>query len=135
MKRILLLALAAVLTFSLLPNCSARAEERPVLTIGDVNDRSSARVDGEEQVGLWRYLEDQLGMDIQFVYMTPEDYAAGLLCNAIQHAEAWVNSQIYKIYEDDISVLQEIYKARNEKAHKGQVLERAVSESDDEIPF
>ena len=35
MKRILLLALAAVLTFSLLPNCSARAEERPVLTIGD----------------------------------------------------------------------------------------------------
>ena len=78
MKRILLLALAAVLTFSLLPNCSARAEERPVLTIGDVNDRSSARVDGEEQVGLWRYLEDQLGMDIQFVYMTPEAYAAGL---------------------------------------------------------
>ena len=78
MKRILLLALAAVLTFSLLPNCSARAEERPVLTIGDVNDRSSARVDGEEQVGLWRYLEDQLGMDIQFVYMTPEVYAAGL---------------------------------------------------------
>jgi len=64
-----------------------------------------------------------------------EDYAAELLCNAIQHAEAWVNSQIYKMYEDDIEVLQEIYKARNERAHKGQVPERAVSEPNDEIPF
>ena len=78
MKRILLLTLTAVLTFGLLPDCSVRAEERPVLTIGDVSNRSSARVDGEEQVGLWRYLEDQLGMDIQFVYMTSEAYAAGL---------------------------------------------------------
>ena len=78
MKRILFLTFAAVLTFGLLPSCFVRAEERPVLTIGDVNDRSSARVDGEEQVGLWRYLEDQLGMDIQFVYMTPEAYSAGL---------------------------------------------------------
>ena len=78
MKRILLFTLAAVLTFGLLPACFVRAEERPVLTIGDVSDRSSPRVDGEEQVGLWRYLEDQLGMDIQFVYITPEAYAAGL---------------------------------------------------------
>ena len=78
MKRILFLTFAAVLTFGLLPSCFVRAEERPVLTIGDVEDRSRARVDGEEQVGLWQYLEDQLGMDIQFVYMTPEAYAAGL---------------------------------------------------------
>ena len=74
-KRILLLALTAVLMLSWF---SARAEERPVLTIGDVQNRSSSRVDGEKQVRFWRYIEDQLGMDIQFVYMTPEVYAAGL---------------------------------------------------------
>ena len=43
-----------------------------------MDERSSPRVDGEEQVGLWRYLEDQLGMEIRFVHLTPEAYAAGL---------------------------------------------------------
>ena len=76
--------LALILTISLLLlSCPAAVGEassgaRPVLTIGDVQVRSSARVDGEKQVGLWRYLEDQLGMEIQFVYMTPEAYSAGL---------------------------------------------------------
>ena len=78
MKRIFLLVLAAALTLSWLPSCPARAEERPVLTIGDVSKRSSARVDGDQQVGFWRYLEDQLGVEIRFVYLTDEAYAAGL---------------------------------------------------------
>lgn len=66
MKRILLLTFAAVLTFGLLPSCFVRAEERPVLTIGDTKDRSKERVDGEDQLGMWQYLEDQIGMEIQF---------------------------------------------------------------------
>ena len=78
MKRNLLFALALALTLSWFHARPVRAEERPVLTIGDVQTRSSSRVDGEEQVRFWRYIEDQLGMDIQFVYMTSEVYAAGL---------------------------------------------------------
>ena len=78
MKKTLSLALALTLALSWLCACPARAEERPVLTIGDVQTRSSSRVDGAKQVRFWRYIEDQLGMDIQFVYMTPEVYAAGL---------------------------------------------------------
>ena len=54
------------------------AEERPVLTIGDVRDRSSKRVDGENQLGVWRYLEDLLGVEIQYVYLKPDAYASAL---------------------------------------------------------
>ena len=77
MKKILSFALAALLGLSLL--CPALAEEgRPVLTIGDVNDRSSKRVDGENQLGLWRYLEDLLGVEIRYVHLTPDAYASAL---------------------------------------------------------
>ena len=76
MKRVLLAVLAAVQLMVL--TCPAFAEERPVLTIGDVQDRSSNRIDGENQLGLWQYLEDQLGVEIRFVYLQPEAYAAGL---------------------------------------------------------
>ena len=65
----------------LLPLYSASAsagDDRPVLTIGDVTDRTSSRIDGENQLGLWQYLEDQLGMEIRFVYLTQDAYAAGL---------------------------------------------------------
>ena len=78
MKKTLSRALALTVALSWLCACPARAEERQVLTIGDVQPRSSSRVDGGKQVRFWRYIEDQLGMDIQFVYMTPEVYAAGL---------------------------------------------------------
>ena len=50
MKKTLSLALALTLTLSWLCACPARAEERPVLTIGDVQTRSSSRVDGAKQV-------------------------------------------------------------------------------------
>ena len=76
MKRILSAVLATV-QFMLLM-FPALGEGRPVLTIGDVQDRSSNRIDGENQLGLWQYLEDQLGVEIRFVYLSPEAYAAGL---------------------------------------------------------
>ena len=76
-------SLSLILSVLLLLACPAAVGEasagpRPVLTIGDVHDRSAARMDGDHQLGLWQYLEDQLGVEIQFVYMTPENYAAGL---------------------------------------------------------
>ncbi|WP_287883074.1 hypothetical protein [Paracoccus sp. (in: a-proteobacteria)] len=44
-----------------------------------------------------------------------EEFAAELLCDAIKQAEVWANSEIYKMYEDEISILRKIYKERNEK--------------------
>ena len=93
MKRILLLVLAAALTLSCLPSCPARAEEpRPVLTIGDLTDRSAPRVDGDEQVAFWRYLENMIGMDIQFVHLTEDDYATGLSSGDLPDIVATQNS-------------------------------------------
>ena len=76
MKRILSFFLAAWLLLSVL--CPAFAEERPVLTIGDVNDRTSKRVDGENRFELWKYLEDLLGVEIRYVHLTPDAYAEAL---------------------------------------------------------
>ena len=53
-------------------------EDRPVLTIGDVSDRSSKRVDGENQLGMWRYLEDLLGVEIHYVYLSADVYASAM---------------------------------------------------------
>ena len=72
----LILALSILLTL-ILPG-TAFAEDRVVLTIGDVEDRSGSRMDGDDQMGLWQYLEDQLNVEIKFVYLTPEAYATGL---------------------------------------------------------
>ena len=78
LKRILSIVLAALLILPLACSVALAEEERPVLTIGDVNDRSSKRVDGENQLGMWRYLEDLLGVEIRYVHLTPEAYASGL---------------------------------------------------------
>ena len=76
MKRVLSFILAALLCLLLL--FPAYGEERVVLTIGDTTDRSSNRIDGDNQLGLWQYLEDQLDVEIRSVYLLPEEYASGL---------------------------------------------------------
>lgn len=76
MKRRLSLLLAIVLGLAL--SCPALCEDRPVLTIGDVNDRSSKRVDGENQLGMWRYLEDLLGVEIRYVHLSADEYASAM---------------------------------------------------------
>ena len=78
MKRALVLALLLAVSMMLPPPRAASAEERIVLTIGDVNDRSTRRIDGENQLGMWRYLEELLGVEIQYVHLSAEDYASGL---------------------------------------------------------
>ena len=67
-----------VIVLCLPPACPVFAEDRPVLTIGDINDRTSKRVDGENQLGLWKYLEDQLGVEIQYVHLSGSAYEDGL---------------------------------------------------------
>ncbi len=60
----------------LLPAHPVSAAERPVITIGDNVNRSSSRYN--ENMGVWRYLADLFDVDIRYVYMTDEEYAAGL---------------------------------------------------------
>jgi len=76
LKRIILLVLTAMLCLLLLPSAAGEGEGRIVLTIGDRDDRSGNRFD--ENLGMWQYLADLVGVEIQYVYMTPEEYAAGL---------------------------------------------------------
>ncbi len=76
MKKLLSFFLAAWMILSM--SCPAFAEERPVLTIGDINDRTSKRVDGENQFDLWSYLEDLLGVEIRYVYLTADAYTEAL---------------------------------------------------------
>ena len=59
----------------LLP-CAASAEARPVLTIGDLDTRSGNHY--EEYMGMWKYLADLVGVEIRYIYMSEEEYAAGL---------------------------------------------------------
>ena len=78
----------SVLMILLLLPCSAAAadpaaaeepaadEEHVVLTIGDLSTRSGNRYD--ENMGLWKYLAELLGVEIRYDYMPPERYAARL---------------------------------------------------------
>ena len=74
LKKILSLVPTALLLILSFPVFAE--ETRPVLTIGDTIDRSGARVNGADQLGMWRYLEEQIGMEIQYVYVTQEEYTS-----------------------------------------------------------
>ena len=86
----------------------ALCEERPVLTIGDVTDRSSRRVDGENQLGLWRYLEDALGVEIQYVHLSAEAYASGMTNGDLPDIVA-TNNNLSTIRENDVALDVEPY--------------------------
>ena len=75
MKKILSLIAAAALALLLLPSASAD-EGRTVLTIGDVSTRSGNHYNAD--LGMWQYLAEQTGVEIEYIYMTPDEYAAGL---------------------------------------------------------
>ncbi len=81
MKKTLSFMLSVCMLLLLLP-CSAGAEEaaaaenHTVLTIGDLVTRSGAHYN--ENLGMWQYLAELVGVEIQFVYMTQSEYAAGL---------------------------------------------------------
>ena len=58
------------------PEKSSQEKNRVVLTIGENATRSGPRYD--ENLGMWQYLADQVGVDIQYVFLTDEEYAARL---------------------------------------------------------
>ena len=75
MKRSLWFALTVSVFLLLLPY-SASAEDRVVLTIGDTTERSGSRYN--EDLGFWHYLEDLADVEIEYIYMTPEEYDSAL---------------------------------------------------------
>ena len=96
MKRILSFVISAFMILALLP-CSAAAEQaagqtageqsaeqpteavagdRVVLTIADMNTRSGNRYNRE--MGMWSYLAERLGVEIQYDYISPQEYASRL---------------------------------------------------------
>ena len=74
-RQILSLALAVLLSLMVL-NCPAAAEDSAVLTIGDSTTRSGNRYDSGK--GMWQYVADQAGVEIRYVYLTPEEYASAM---------------------------------------------------------
>ena len=117
MKRTLSLVLSAVLIFLLLPfpACAekpvsaekpASAENRIVLTIGDNSTRSGPRY--KENLGLWRYLADLVGVEIRYVYMTDEEYAAGLASGDLPDIVA-TSKNLSRILENGVALNAEPY--------------------------
>ena len=79
MRKICALALSVSLLLALILPCAAFAEgERVVLTIGEKTQRNNPRMSGDGQLAFWKYLEDQLGVELRLVYLSGEDYAAGM---------------------------------------------------------
>ena len=79
MKRTLLITLSVLLCLCFAcPACGSEktGDERVVLTIGDQRDRSGNRYN--ENLGMWQYLAEKLGVEIRYVYLSPEEYDAGL---------------------------------------------------------
>jgi hypothetical protein len=78
MKRLLAVfaALCWITVLYFRPGTAFPEAERVVLTIGDTLDRTGDRINGDDELGMWRYLEDQIGMEIQYVYVSPEEYAS-----------------------------------------------------------
>ena len=79
-----------------------------MLTIGDYQDRSSNRIDGEDQVGLWQYLEDQLGVEIRFVYLPPESYATMLSSGNLPDIVA-TNNNLATILDNGVALNADPY--------------------------
>ena len=80
MKRVVFVFFTILMSLLLLCPVSGEDtsdEEQIVLTIGDFKERSGHQYD--EQLGMWQYLEDLLGVEIQYVYLTQEEYETGLV--------------------------------------------------------
>ena len=81
MKKSLPFVLSILMVLLLVPYPAAAggpasSEKRVVLTIGDNDTRSGSRYN--ENLGLWQYLADLVGVEIRYVYMSDDDYDAGL---------------------------------------------------------
>ena len=100
--------MALSILLGLLLSGTAFAEDRVVLTIGDISDRSYSRIDGENQLGLWQYLEEQLNVEIQFIYLTAEAYATGLSSGNLPDIVA-TNNNLATILENGVALNADPY--------------------------
>lgn len=64
-----------------------------------------------------------------------EDFAAALLRGALDRMEMQVNVEIYSLFEEEIEILQAIYKARNMAVSKKPQHTNSDNPYDDGIPF
>ena len=100
LKRLVSFVMAVLLP---LMSCSALGEDRPVLTIGDIVDRTGSRIDGEDQLGVWTCMEDQLGVEIRYIYLSPENYASALASGNLPDIVA-TNNNLATILEYDVAL-------------------------------
>ena len=84
----------------------ASAEDRVVLTIGDTSTRSGGRY--HENMGLWRYLADLVGVEIQYDYMAPEEYNARLASGDLPDIVATQNN-LSTILENGVALNADPY--------------------------
>jgi ABC-type glycerol-3-phosphate transport system substrate-binding protein len=71
-----ILSLLLILSLCLILPSPALGEDRPVLTIADSSGRSGNRFN--DQLGMWQYLEDLVGVDIEYVYLSAEEYDSAI---------------------------------------------------------
>ena len=94
-----------VLLMLLLPR-AAFAEDRVVLTIGDSTTRSGSRFNPE--MGMWRYVAQQAGVEIRYLYMTPEEYASAMSSGSLPDIVATQNN-LAEILENGVALNAEPY--------------------------
>lgn len=77
MKKFASLVLSLILCLSLMSGIGVvfAEEARTVLTIGDVVDHS-ATYEGENKSKFWKLIEDELNIEIDFIYLPEDTYAA-----------------------------------------------------------
>ena len=90
-----------LLSLSLFLISPASGDGRPVLTIGDMKTRSGKRY--SDDLGMWQYLEEKLGVDIQYVYLSAEEYALGLAGGDLPDIVTTQNN-LSTILENDVAL-------------------------------
>ena len=100
LRKLLSLALSVILILTLLP-CPVSAEERVVLTIADTTERSGNRYNAD--LGMWQYLAEKVGVEIDFSYITPEEYESRLASGDLPDIVATRNN-LSKILENGVAL-------------------------------
>ena len=111
MKRILSFLLSILMILLLLPypaaaNEAEPSENRVVLTIGDNSPRSGPHYN--ENLGMWQYLAELVGVDIQYVFMTDEEYNAGLASGDLPDIVA-TSKNLSRILENGLALNADPY--------------------------
>ena len=100
LRKLLSLALSVILILTLLP-CPVSAEDRVVLTIADTTERSGNRYNAD--LGMWQYLAEKVGVEIDFSYITPEEYESRLASGDLPDIVATRNN-LSKILENGVAL-------------------------------